>query len=632
MLQKNHIMWVARLLLTVALLLVAEVDGGLTLLAQQEMDRVPEKIGRQIRAIDSRILAAGTMFKKQDYTGSAELISRAQQSMVKMVRSADAKTVNAAKLTYRKLAKAHQLLSEKGQVLAPLEPLGNLAQSTPAKNPVGNPTSEQKISFVGQIAPVLIDKCGSCHVNERRGNFSTASFKNLDNSTMVTFGMADDSRLVEVIESGEMPPGKRKVTVAELKAIKQWINQGAAFDGENPTDRLVDLAKPLAAGDFNANAGTPAKPNGQETVSFGLHVAPILMEHCARCHIARNPQGNFSMANFAAMMRGGNGGQKPLAPGNGAGSEIVLRMKGENRDVMPPTGKLDDRLIALVEHWINEGARFDPNDTRLAMRAVAAKGLARSMDHDRLTDYRRKASQETWQLALSGVTPEIASTKNFLMIGTGSQERLERVGRVAESIAGRVVKVLGSPQGKPFVKGDITVFVVDKRYDFSEFGRMVDKKAFDPSAISRWRSDTVTARVALLSRFRDQVEDYEIPLARDIASVHVANWDASVPRWFADGMGYWAAEKMFRRDGIVQQWQSAAVAAAGGMTKADDFLTGNMADGQAALASYRFVQLLDGRGRALKRLVHRLAQGRDFESSFVDVFGATAEKLVQQQW
>lgn len=448
---------------------------------------------------------------------------------------------------------------------------------------------------------------------------------------MITYGMADKSRLIEVIQSGEMPPTNPKVTQSELVMLKQWIDQGAKFDGKNPASNLTSLVRNVGADKSGEPAVALAKPSGKETVSFGLHIAPILLENCARCHIARNPQGNFSMASFAALMRGGNSGEKLLLPGQSANSEIVMRIKGEQRDVMPPGGKMDDKLIALIAKWIDEGARFDPADVRLPLRAVAAKGLATSMDHGRLTQFRKQAAQETWQLAFSGLLPTVASTENFLVIGTGSQGRLNAVGKAAENIARRVTKVLGATAKAPFVKGNTTLFVVDKRYDFSEFGRMVEKRAFDKSVVSSWQSDTVVARVVLLSGFNGRAADYEIPLARDLASVYVANLDASVPRWFADGVGYWTAAKMYGRDPMIQRWKTDAVAAANAMGKPDDFMSGNLGIDQTALVGYRFVEALYRNGRAMKILMNRLSQGVPFDSAFADGFGVSPEKMLQSQ-
>ena len=576
---------------------------------------LPPQVRKQIREIDKVIQTAGRLFKAENFDDSAKLIGEAQQSMVDLAESADARTIEVVKGTYKKLAKAHQLLTGKGQKLKPLEAL-----------PAPNAMTGAKVSFVSQVAPILISKCGNCHVSERRGNFSTASFRNLDNSAMIAYGVADDSRLIEVIESGEMPKGNLTVSENELAILKQWVNQGAEFDGDNPNAQLASFSSPSAPMAASATVSGPVKPTGDETVSFGLHIAPILLENCAECHVARNPRGNFDMANFARILDGGDSG-KAFTPGSSATSEIVLRLKGEDRDVMPPSGKLDDKLIAQVAQWIDEGAKFDPADMRLTLKTVAAKGLANSLDHLKLTELRKKTSEQTWRLALSDVAPSFASTENFYIVGTGSTNRLQEIGNVAEEIAERIEKIFKAPPGAPFVKGDATLFVVDKRYDFAEFGRMVEKRTFAKNLVSSWQSDTAIAQVALLCGIRDGVSDYEVSLARDIASVHVANWDASVPRWFADGMGHWVAGKMFKRDPIVQQWESDSGSAMMSMKKPSDFLGNQMAADQAALVGFRFVEILARKSRQFKMLIKKLREDGNFESAFYDSYGITPEEF-----
>ena len=457
---------------------------------------LPPAVRKQIRDIDKAILAAGRLFNADKFDESGKVIGKAQKSMVALTESADARTIEVVKGTYKRLTKAYQLLTNKGQKLEPL------------------------------------------------------------------------------------------MALPEPKAM------------------------------------TTGK------VSFVSHVAPILLENCATCHIARNPRANFSMANFAAILRGGNGG-KVFVPGNSATSEIVLRLNGVERSVMPPSGKLDDELIERVAKWIDDGAKFDPADVQLDLKTVADKGLANTLDHLQLSKHRKQTSAQTWQLALSDVHPSSASTENFHIVGTGSTDRLQQIGNAAEDIAHRIEKILKTSPGTRFVKGNTTLFVVDKRYDFAEFGRMVEKRTFAKNLVSSWQSDTAIAHVVLLCGIKDGVADYEVSLTRDIASVHVANWDASVPRWFADGVGHWVATQMFKRAPMVQQWRSDSQAAMASIKKPSDFLTNQMAADQAVLVGYRFVEMLQGKSRQFKMLVKKLRDGSDFESAFQNSYGITPAEFFQ---
>ncbi|MCK9426375.1 MAG: hypothetical protein M0Q21_10085 [Ignavibacteriaceae bacterium] len=50
-----------------------------------------------------------------------------------------------------------------------------------------------------------------------------------------------------------------------------------------------------------------------------------------------------------------------VQPGNSANSFIIKRLRntGESSGIMPPSGKLSENAIQLVENWINNGAKND---------------------------------------------------------------------------------------------------------------------------------------------------------------------------------------------------------------------------------------------------------------------------------
>lgn len=591
----------------------------------------------QVKQWSKSISIAGRLFKSKQFEQSAALIRNLQAEVESKFPTADAGQIKLLKTTYKKLSKAHQLLSKQGVKLSPLAPLPDGTQATKNANADDGNTDANpdgaggvaamatQVSFVNQVAPIIVSKCGNCHVSREQGGFSAASFAALDNSAMVTFGLPDQSRLIEVIESGEMPKGNRKVEPAELKVLKAWIAQGAKFDGPNAAANLSSLG----TDDAPAMDIASMAPTGKETVSFGLHVAPVLLENCAECHIARNPRGNFNMANLASILRGGNAGAA-LKPGQSATSEILLRMKGQGREVMPPSGKLSDDKIQLVAKWIDEGARFDPGDAEIPLRAVAAKGFANSLGHEELTEVRKEASRRLWRLAFADISATTVSTENFFLMGTASTSALEDVGVRAEDLAVRVTKTLKSPTQSAFAKGNTALFVLNKRYDFSEFGKMVEKRSFGRFAISSWRSDAAESYVVLLKpgglgtvNSDSDNAGSDIALARGLAAVHVASWNQTIPRWFADGMAYWTVAKMFRRDKRLADLERDADAALAAMKKPDDFITGGMSADHAALVGYRFVKNLQGNSKAFKKLTKSLRQNVSFDVAFNDSYGIT---------
>jgi hypothetical protein len=123
---------------------------------------------------------------------------------------------------------------------------------------VAGATAARGESFTRDVAPLLVRRCGGCHVTGRKGDFQMASYAALMASGVVQRGAAASSRIVEVIASGDMPRGGGRVTPAELAALSKWIDAGAAFDAADPAARLDRLA--MAAGPGAGSEPTAPPP------------------------------------------------------------------------------------------------------------------------------------------------------------------------------------------------------------------------------------------------------------------------------------------------------------------------------------------------------------------------------------
>ena len=583
---------------------------------------------RKTREWSKTITKAGRLFKVKKFDESADLVNEVQRAVERHVADADEKTLKALRPIHKKLTKAHQLLTAQNVTLRSLKPFPGSGTEEPADKTTS--TQGDQVSFVNQVAPIIVSKCGNCHVTQQRGGFSSASFTALDQSAMLTYGMPDQSRIVEVIESGEMPKGNRKVAPEELALLKSWIAQGAKFDGDNPQMNLSAMRAPMAAEDSERIKPLPL--TGKETVSFGLHVAPVLLENCAECHIARNPRGDFNMASLATIFRGGDSGPA-FKPGNSATSEIMMRLKGQDRNVMPPSGKLDDKTIGLIGKWIDEGARFDPMDRNLTLKATADKSFANSLDHEQLVVFRGDTSRELWKLAFADLRFNEAASDNFLIYGTMTEPDLADFGEQAEVLARRVMSVLKSPKDAKFAKGNTALFALNARYDFSEFGKMVEKRGFSKSETSSWKGEPAKTYVVVLvpaasQDSKSEIDDsIELTLAKDLAAVHVSSWNATIPRWFADGVALWTVAKMYRRDKRIEALDQEAAAAAASMKKSDDFVTGAMAADKAGYVGYEFVKVLQSDSRAFKQLTKDLREKINFDQAFKGSYGITPKEF-----
>lgn len=116
---------------------------------------------------------------------------------------------------------------------------------------------EDEISFTKDVAPIISAKCGKCHVSASRGRYGIKSYEALMKSDTVESGKPDNSYFIEVIENGEMPKGGLKVSKSELKTLRQWISEGANFDGDDKSQMIsasVGSARGSARGSSRGSA------------------------------------------------------------------------------------------------------------------------------------------------------------------------------------------------------------------------------------------------------------------------------------------------------------------------------------------------------------------------------------------
>ncbi len=570
-----------------------------------------------VKQIKTSIDRAGRQFKSKKLDASVKYIDAANKQVQELAANASAEVMELIKPEYERLSNAHKLLADAGHTLQELKAI-----------PVPMTGDGEMVSFKMAIAPILVAKCGSCHVNRNRGDFSAATFEALDKSTTISYGFPADSRLIQVIESGEMPKGGLKIEEAELKTLKLWIKQGAKFDGESQQKSLNEYVAASARPATNAEPMKLALPTGKETVSFGLDVAPVLLENCGDCHITRNARGNFSMASFRTFLRGGDGGT-PISPGKSADSAIIKRLRGEG-DLMPPDGKLDDEVIAKIAKWIDEGAKFDGGDARLEMATIAAKVKADSQTHDDLKADRTELADQTWKLVMDSVNSKTLPSDNFLVTGSTTESRLTDVSRMCEDLVPEIAKAFRADTKKPLVKGNISVFVFDKRYDFNEFGKMVEQRDFPKQIKAHWGFTTINAYATVLMTRNQGADDVKASLAHQISALHCANMAADVPRWFADGVGLLTARRVLPKDESFKSLDIRAEAAAAEMTKIDDFVQNRMPSDKAALVSYMFIKQLKAKSSNYRKLMSMMKGGKSFADSFAAAYGGTPSELLGQ--
>jgi mono/diheme cytochrome c family protein len=87
-----------------------------------------------------------------------------------------------------------------------------------------------------------VEHCGQCHVDDNKGRYSAANYNSLKKGTRKGVAVKprdiEKSRMVQLIEDGEMPPQMPEFPPEKLEKIKTWIAQGAKFDGKSKTEKI----------------------------------------------------------------------------------------------------------------------------------------------------------------------------------------------------------------------------------------------------------------------------------------------------------------------------------------------------------------------------------------------------------
>ncbi|MEY4176634.1 MAG: hypothetical protein RLY70_208 [Planctomycetota bacterium] len=583
----------------------------------------------EIAALGTALTRAGNLYKQGKHAESGAVVKEVQAKVEKLA-AADKSLLSFLESLYTKLERAHAVLELEGVELPPLKKPSDVepeAKPAAGKPGAGPPTGA--VSFSKHVVPILIGKCGNCHVNNARGNFSISSFaalkKGPPGGTVIFPGDPIGSRLIEVIESGDMPRGGLKVSADELATLKKWITEGAKYDGQNEQDGLASL---------NAAAKPDAPPmvavmeaTGKETISFARDIASVIANNCTTCHGTMRPRENFSVVSFTSLLKGGDSGA-PIVPGKPEESLLVRKLKGTGGGQRMPVNRdpLSTDVIAKIEKWILEGARFDGGDPGQGLAQVAALARAKGATHAQLSEDRAKLAGENWRLGMPNAAPARFESANFLVLGNVGEATLQDIGARAEAMAPKVAAVFKAPPEEPLIKGRMTLFVFSERYDYSEFGQMVERRQIPKEWRGHWQFNTVDSYGAIVPPRND---DYSLELlvAQQLAGAYVASL-GKTPRWFAEGAARAAAARLDPADARVVKWNESLPEVLASMSAPDDGVNGKLAPEMNDVANYSFVNFLMNDKR-FSKLIEPLKKGAAFDKTFSEAFAGSPGQVAE---
>ncbi len=612
--------WSVKRVLTPFLPVVCLMLGWVAAAPAEELNSRERRIAG---AVDRTVRQAGARFQAGDFDESAARIRRAMKQVDAAMKVATPALYDALIPAMDRIETAHTLLELEGVMLPPFR-RPERPDPEPEDEPGAGAEGMDEVSFVERVAPILVSRCGRCHVDRTRGDFSLASYAALMRGTpagVVIFpGDVVASRLIETIETGDMPRGGGDVPEEELQTLKAWIAAGAKFDGQDPEGALSrDRSSP---GD-DATELSVQRPTGEETVSFASDVAPLLVDNCGGCHLeATQTQGGLRLDNFAQLMRGGDSGPI-VTPGEGEDSLLVQKLRGTAGQQMPAGGRppLSDDSIATIVTWIDEGASLDGADENQSLVVMSQLAWARSATTEEKSDRRAELAKRSLKLTVAdGSVPEQIATEHFFVIGNAPAATIQRVAAAAEKELNAIRRTVPGPAGAEYFAGRATIFLMPRRYDYSEFAKMVEGRGIPSDWMAHWRFDGIDAYAAVIAGEGDQEEMIGRRLFGPLASLAIATRGREVPRWFAEGVGTALARQESPPSDRQQrqQLEEETAEAISVMGSGKRFLDGKLPPNQtdrigAAVAS----SLLD---RPLRRTFEQLLGNLDSETKFEDAF------------
>ena len=123
------------------------------------------------------------------------------------------------------------------------------------------------------------------------------------------------------------------------------------------TSVTADESNSAVQQDATADAEIP----DDQAVVFSKQVLPLLRTRCITCHGPEMQEGGLRLDSLEAAFQGGDQGPA-IVPGDAESSLFVKAITFADADLqMPPKQKLSDAEIAVLRHWILNGAAWPMN-------------------------------------------------------------------------------------------------------------------------------------------------------------------------------------------------------------------------------------------------------------------------------
>ncbi|MCR9292622.1 MAG: hypothetical protein NXI32_07880 [bacterium] len=437
--------------------------------------------------------------------------------------------------------------------------------------------------------------------------------------------------------------GMLELQGAELPPLTPWAELSAAGQSRSLTEKasrpLVPGESPQMTGDASDQESIASDQSKDSQtgvasgpISFARDIAPLLIENCNGCHLdGRRASGNLRMDTYEQMMRGGDSGEL-IAGRNATNSLLIQRLKGEAGERMPAGGRpaLSPEQITTISTWIREGATFDGDDPSTELRRVVQENWAAAASHDDLFQERKSRSLADWQRVLPDSQPASAGGNELFILGNVSEQSLNGLLTYAEAALGQAKKLLGAPQRAPLIKGGISIFVLQTKYDYGEFGRMVENRDLPSDWTGHWYAGPLDVYAALPLDAELSEKQGEAIMLQVLVGAYLGSF-RDVPYWFSEGVARNAVLSTYRRaDPRVKTWQASLAAAFQKVDSPKTLLEDRLDEESAGLVGMALTGIMTNSTNRMRfeKLLALLREGRSFNDALTFAY-APPETLLK---